>query len=413
MPKYGLRHHWLTATRMGKLTPFFMAEVSPGEVFHGSTSGLIRLAPIQLPAFTQIRLHANIFYVPYRILLDEFPEMWTGEDTTTPWPTITYSAIGTLWHYFGIRAISLQSPVLNAFPVYAYNAIWNSHYRNALLQNEVALNRISGDLLQVHHNPNEYYGSIQTELAQGGSTSEQVTVSGGVWDVVDYRDAMNRQRYKERRALYGEKYEDVLRVEHGVDISDVRLSRPELVASGHATMGISEVVATASSTSENTGEYKGHGITGLRINMRKRKFPEPGILMGCVYARPRLQLMNRIDKMFLTQDIEELYQPHLVTDTQQIVSSGEVYSEAASYTNFGYVGKFDHLRTARDTIAGFGEINDYALFKELTSTPTVTVLQQVAEHDNIFQDQTNNRADFRMFFDHRIGKTSPIPRRKK
>lgn len=414
LQKYGLGHHWLTGFRMGKLVPMFMQEVSAGEIFKGSSNAVFRLAPMDFPKFMQFKLHAHVFYVPYRLLWDEFPEVFTGEDTSTAWPTITYAHINTIWSYFGIKSTSLVTPELSALPIRAFNKIWNEHFRNPLLQAERSEDTVTGSLPLVHHSSNEYFGRIQTELAQGGSTSEKVTVTTGEWDVVDYRDAMNRQRYKERRALYGERYEDVLRAEHGIDISEVRLSKPEHCASAISTMGISEVVATATSATEETGEYRGHGITGMSLRFPARKFPEPGMLMGVIYARPRLQLENRIDKIFLTQDHEDLYHPHLNTDTQQIVKSDEIYHNVAGApTNFGYLGKYDHLRFARDTVAGFPETYDYALVKELSAVPTVTYLQQVQETDEPFQDQTTGRADVRAFFDHRISKLSPIPRRKK
>lgn len=409
--KYKLNHHWLQGLTMGELTPFFMQEVSPGEVFKGFSNAVFRMAPMDYPMFMQMNIHAHIFYCPYRLVLDEFPEMWTGEDTSTAWPTITYG-ITDQWAKFGIQPITAQTPTLNALPVRVWNTIWNEHFRNELEQSARSLDKID-TMPKVHHSSQDYYGSIQTELAQAGGTSEQVTVTGGVWDVVDYRDAANRQRYKERRAAFGERYEDVLLTEHGIDISDTRLNKPEHCAHARATVGISEVTVTASSTGQEAGEYVGHGITGMKLNFPARKFPEPGLLMGVMYARPRLQLDQRIDHIWFTQDIEDLYHPHLNSDTQDIVSSGEIYSEAASYTNFGYIGKYDHLRKARDNIAGKTEIHNYAANVELSSTPTVAYLHQVQTQNNWFQDQTSSRSDLRCFFDHNISKLSPIPRRKK
>jgi hypothetical protein len=410
--RYGMKHHWLTAFRMGKLVPFFLQEVSPGDIWKGFSNAIFRLAPMNHPVFVQMSLHAHIFYCPYRLLFDEFPEVWTGEDTTTAWPTKTYSISDAMWPYFGVPLMTLQTPSMNLMPVRCYNLIWESHFMNPLEQGLPSIDYTS-DLHAVHHASSEYYGSIQTELAQGGSTSEQVTVSGGVWDVVDYRDAMNRQRYKERRAAYGERYEDVLLTEHGVDISDVRLQQPEHCARGRAVMGISEVVATASSTSETTGEMKGHGITGMRLNFPARKFPEPGLLMGVIYGRPRLQLNTGIDRLLLQNDHEELFHPHLSSDTQTTVSTNEIFANIATPTSFGYIGKYDHLRKPRDMIAGLSEVEDMAAYRSLTSVPTVAFLHQVQDYSHLFQDAGSSRADFKAFFDHRIGKLSSIPRRKK
>lgn len=413
--KYGLNHHWISGFRMGQLTPCFMQEVSPGEIWKGRSGAIFRLAPIDYPVFMQMKLHVNFFYVPYRLVWDEFPEVFSGEDTSTAWPTITYSPTNTIWHNFGAHTNVLSTPDLNALPIRVFNKIWNEHFRNPLEQSERTLDTVGGDLPLVHHSSNEYYGSIQTELQQQ-TNPEQIEVQSGTPDYIevpDVREAFNRQRFGERRAAFGEKYEDVLLTEHGVNIKEVRLNRPEHCARGQATMGISEVVATATSASEETGEYRGHGITGMQVKFPARKFPEPGMLMGVMYARPRLQLITSTDHTFFTDSIDDLFRPHLVSDTQQIVSSGEIYCNDSSYSNFGYLGKYDHLRHARDTIAGRTDINNYVCDKELSSTPTVAYLHQVQEHDGIFQDQTAVRADIRCMFDHKISKLSPIPRRKK
>jgi len=409
--KYNMNHHWLTGFRMGNLVPFLTQEVSPGDVWRGFSNSIFRLAPMNFPAFMQLKLHAHIFYCPYRLVFDEFPEIWTGEDTSTAWPQITYNITDDLWGYLGVPLLTNQTPALNATHVRVYNHIWNSHFRNPLEQAEVALD--TPTVNKIHHPSSEYFGSIQTELAQGGSTSEQVTVAGGVWDVVDYRDAMNRQRYKERRAAYGEQYEDVLRSEYGVDISEVRLQEPEHCAKGTATMGISEVVATATSATESTGEMKGHGVTGMRIPFPARKFPEPGLLMGVIYARPRFQLKTGIDHSLLIDNHEDLYHPHLETDTQETVSTNEIFANVVTPTSFGYIGKYDHLRKPRDRIAGMTEIHDYAAYRELSTIPTVAYLHQVQDYGAMFQDTGSSRADFKAFFDHRLSKLSRLRRRTK
>jgi hypothetical protein len=407
-----MQHHWLTNLNIGNLIPCFLQEVTPGDTWNGSSTAVFRLSPMDYPALTQLKVFVKFFYVPHRLVWDEFPEVFAGTDTSTAWPTITYSP-ANLWHYFGVGTNATSTPAMNALPVRAFNLVYNEFFRNANIESERATDEI-GNLPRIRFPSSDYYGGITTEIQQG--TEVTVDTSGATLGTTAIRDAMNEQRWLERRALYGEKYRDVLRTDYGVIASDKSLDRPEYCAGGSSVMGISEVVATATSTGEETGEIRGHGITGVRVNFKKRRFEEPGTLIGVAYARPRCQLLTGTDRIFLTNDKDDLYNPSMASDTQVTVSTAEIYNNAASYTDFGYQFRDEWLRSPRDTIAGnltSGANHGWVTNVELSSLPTVSYLQQVQEYESIFQDQTSGRLDIVGMFSHNIGKTSVIRKRVK
>jgi hypothetical protein len=412
--KYNMHHQWLTAPRIGELHPVFIQEVTPGDTWSGKSTGVFRLAPLDVPSYMSLNVFVNFFFVPHRIVWDEFEDVITGADTTTSWPTITWGAAQIEhWYRFGATGGTTTSPSeMNALPVRAFNKVFNEHFRNHLIETERSLD--STAIARVRFPTSDYYGGITDEIQQG--SEETIDTSNPTLGITNVTDAIRRQRIKEKRSQYGERYTDLL-ASYGINAPDSRLDRPEHVARGKTTIGISEVVATATSTSENTGEYRGHGIAGMNIRFPKRRFNEHGTLIGVMYARPRLQLFEKFDKHWYIQDKEDLYHPELSGDTQVVVKNREVYSTAsAADGNFGYQARDEWLRSPRDIIAGNMAVTaqkPWTAHVDLSAVPTQSYLQQVQDYDHLFQDQTSDRVDLHSFFDHKIAKLSIVRPRKK
>jgi hypothetical protein len=410
--KYNMHHQWITSSNIGLLQPFMIQEVTPGDTWGGNINGVFRLAPMDVPAYMTLKIFSHIFFVPHDQTFPEFPDVITGNDTSTAWPTIGYTLPTSYqWAKFGVGGMGTLTPNLNALPVRAFNHVINEYFLNRMLYTERSLDDTS--LFRVQFPSSSYHGGIQDEIQQG--TEETVDSSGATIGITEIKDAWHRQNLAERRAQYGDRYRDLL-ASYGVRTPDYRLDRPEHCARGRATLGISEVVATATSASENTGEYRGHGIAGVRFKMPKRMFTEHGTLIGVYYARPRLQLMNKTDKIWHVSDKEDLYHPELAGDTQVVVKSTEVYNNTATESNFGYQAKDEWLRSPVDTIAGGMPDSQREMWHahvDLSALPTLTYLQQVQDYDYLFQDQTANRNDLHAIFDNQLRKTSIIKPRKR
>lgn len=63
---------------MGRLTPVFISECVPGDTFHGSSEILIRVAPLRSPIYDAMQLFVHFFFVPWRILYEDWEEFITG-----------------------------------------------------------------------------------------------------------------------------------------------------------------------------------------------------------------------------------------------------------------------------------------------------------------------------------------------
>lgn len=75
---FDMTHRKRSSTRMGRLTPIFCKEAIPGDVWNNSSDILTRLAPLLAPIYDQIICFVHFFFVPNRLLWEEWEEFITG-----------------------------------------------------------------------------------------------------------------------------------------------------------------------------------------------------------------------------------------------------------------------------------------------------------------------------------------------
>lgn len=165
--------------KMGKLYPIICKEMLPGDRFRVRTDSLVRTMPLSSPAFGRLRMYIHYFFVPNRLVWDNWEDFITGgesgEDTHVP-PYVQWSDLvggdfqarsksdGTgNWTYtpedglvaaFGLPAqpyagsnvveagvangISTTTPV-SALPFRGYRLIWNEYYRDQNVDDELPI----------------------------------------------------------------------------------------------------------------------------------------------------------------------------------------------------------------------------------------------------------------------------------
>jgi len=424
--KYSMRHRFTTGIRIGELGVSMMQDVTPGEIWYGKTTSVVRMDPLNKPAFMNLNVHRRKFFVPYRIIDPDFVEGWLGRQagaTYSP-PNIDIGTGGVgavvpnFLKIFGlVPSTTRVQQLVTHYPMMAYNAIWNAFYRPEGI-NEVDLKQ-SVSVLRVSHPNSSYYGAMRDSVQLGDEVKITV-MPGDEVSATGIRDGMALQRLRENRLIYGDKYTDQLR-RFGVNVSNGLVDEPVPVSSARSTMGISEVVETANTGTEGgmPGQMAGHGITIFQDTLKPRKFNEAGILMEVYFARPPLTLRNRIDRAIFLKGTEsegcQFYNPETALQSDAVVHSDEIFSDTAASTNFAYCDNFDWLRKATNTIAGEmmeSEYQEFTDFKNLPSVPTLDFLQQVDDYDYLFQNgASENRADIQVMCQHNLKKYSPVRKR--
>lgn len=156
----------LTTFDAGKLIPFYVDEVLPGDTFSVKTAAIIRMTTPKYPVFDDAYIDFYYFFCPNRILWDNF-KRFMGEADDAPWmPTKTYEVpkikiasnaeatgqnelIGpkeeSILDYMGVptkinEKEGSEETSINALPIRAYVKIWNEFFRDQNVGNPAALN---------------------------------------------------------------------------------------------------------------------------------------------------------------------------------------------------------------------------------------------------------------------------------
>lgn len=154
----------LTTFDAGKLIPFYVDEVLPGDTFNVSTAAIIRMTTPKYPVFDDAFIDFYYFYCPNRILWNNF-KRFMGEADEVPWmPTKTYAVPkikipsnaetngkenlkgpkeGSILDYMGVptkinEKEGSEATYINALPIRAYVRIWNEFFRDQNVGNPAA-----------------------------------------------------------------------------------------------------------------------------------------------------------------------------------------------------------------------------------------------------------------------------------
>lgn len=144
---FNLGHELKLTTKIGQLTPILCKEVLPGDTWRVNSEILVRLAPMVAPIMHQVKVYTHFFFVPYRLLWDNWESFITQSnngkyDTSNipsrlpllnldlPWKN------GSLLDYLGVQSdhtldgSGVIDGFVNSLPFYAYQKIWSDYYRD-------------------------------------------------------------------------------------------------------------------------------------------------------------------------------------------------------------------------------------------------------------------------------------------
>lgn len=134
--RHNLSHYRLSTFDMGQLIPVACLEVLMGDTFVHSTAVLLRAATLVTPVMHPVDVRIHHWYVPNRIIWDDWDEFITGRNDALTVPTIDSDTPSwtTLFDNLGIPDLSGS---VSALPIRAYNRIWNQWYRDQDIQTEI------------------------------------------------------------------------------------------------------------------------------------------------------------------------------------------------------------------------------------------------------------------------------------
>lgn len=184
----------LTTFDAGKLIPFYVDEVLPGDTFSIDTAAIIRMTTPKYPVFDDAYIDFYYFYCPNRILWDNF-KRFMGEADDAPWmPTKTYKVpniiidndvggakrpypdTNSILDYMGVPTKIIKKGEtgrvkINALPIRAYVKIWNEFFRDQNVGNPAVFSTGDEDI--------EYSSGSGNESEVTEETILKYAINGG------------------------------------------------------------------------------------------------------------------------------------------------------------------------------------------------------------------------------------------
>lgn len=441
---FDLSHRNLYTAKVGELLPVMCTECIPGDKFKIDLSWFTRTQPVNTAAFTRIREYYDFYFVPMRLMWRFFDEFFTqtqgrGEaytistkyqDGFTEMPYFTTQDIylylrglsngnydknifgfsrskltRKLLQYLGYTDItegvsddnimSLYNKVLNPFPLFAYQKIYQDYFRDSQWENSAPHNyncdyaRInnyhlfnfssgSGSISSLYSDysfencfdlrycnwnkdyfmgllPRAQYGdeavaSPLTGSARMALSSFNPAMSDGLTGtiasmnfdtassntvglaVTALRQAEFLQKWKEITQSGRQDYRDQIRKHFGVDPGALRSSLCEYVGGTAGNLNINEVVNTNLASSDYDADIAGKGIGGSKGHI-SYEVKEHGIFMCIYHAVPLLDWYGGYDRLCLKHSYTDFALPEMDQVGMQSVYFSEMSPLAAQTTS--------------------------------------------------------------------------------
>lgn len=143
--RHNLSHDFKFSGDFGVLYPIFCEEVLPSDKFRISPTMLCKMAPMLAPVMHRVQARVHFFFVPNRLLWDNWESFITGGDDgllAPPPPMLAHPkgngfTIGSLSDYLGFPAgdnAGAEGVPFSTLPHKAYHLIWNEYFRDQNLQ---------------------------------------------------------------------------------------------------------------------------------------------------------------------------------------------------------------------------------------------------------------------------------------
>lgn len=416
MSAFDLSREQKLSCKMGELVPIYLEEIVPGDQFNVRSECMMRLAPMLAPVMHRVNVYMHYFFVPNRIIWNEWEDFITGgrEGTSNPiYPVVPMGGSHSesrLADYLGIPTVSGSAGNINIsqLPFRAYQLIYNDYYRDETLNTTVwdpSVNPLTG-LADIRNRSweKDYFTSSLPFAQRGDSVSVPttlrdpaiVTSTDGTFnlgdnveigtdgsgnqtlrvdtsatpagdreliidavegiDINDLRLSSALQRFLEKQARGGYRYIETILSHFGVKSSDARLQRPEYLGGGRQPIVISEVLNTTGTAEAPQGDMTGHGISTGVTNSFNKRFEEHGYVIGIMSVLPRTNYQQGIHRHWNRFEKEDYYWPEFAHLGEQEVKNKEIYFDLADETysegTFGYQQRYAEMKYGCSTVHG-------------------------------------------------------------
>ena len=372
-----------------------------------TVGGKVNIRGISAPTIGMITNRAyfdlHAFYVPFRLLDDQFVPFLTQSEAATL-PSVT----GQFLQNYEMNA-GAHNPYLR----YAYNMVYNKFFRMDQ-EAERAIDDVG--LGSVKYRPS----TLHESEPEGPVVSTTIDTSGTELDVNDIRQAFNQDNFRKIREYYGERYVDFLRA-LGVTTNWAIQEEPEMVGQNRGTFKYNIVDPTAADTTGVESDYPvgkpgGYFTYNGSLRLRRTFCPEHGVI--CIYASTKLE------QHYTTTDHpmnfnsrsqgDSFWSPEYDT-VQNLVYDRRLWFGGVEATPAIDLPRWEHLR--KSVNLSVKETADTSLYSHTVTPTDFPDFKQTdgPAADEIFQDiigsVAGSPAQIVFTADHQLQKLSPVGKR--
>lgn len=176
---FDLSHDKKLSCDPGRLIPVLMEEAVPGDVWNVKSSVMVRFAPMLAPIMHQVSAYIHYFFVPNRLLWDNWENFITGGEDgqdESVYPTVNVASAdaaiqareGSLTDYLGFPTPSDEfvNYTVSAMPYAAYNLIFDEYYRDQNMVETRFVPLVDGDNTPTGGADDRPYNSIAARAWQ-------------------------------------------------------------------------------------------------------------------------------------------------------------------------------------------------------------------------------------------------------
>lgn len=194
-----------------------------------------------------------------------------------------------------------------------------------------------------------------TTFAINPAGSLEVDIQADAVDINTVRRAFRLQEFFERAARGGTRYIEQIWSNFEQKSSDARLQRPEYIGGSKQNMVISEVLATAETTSAgvSVGTMAGHGISVGGGNAFRYKCEEHGYIIGIINVQPDTAYQQGLHRQFTRFDRLDYAWPTFANIGEQEILNKELYVNATEPDGvFGYIPRYAEYKYLPSRVSG-------------------------------------------------------------
>lgn len=419
---------------MGQLIPVVCEPCIPGDRFRVGLTYQMQLAPMLNPVYDGLEVNFEAFFVPNRILDPKWREFWTGYneyDQMTPveiapltFNLLTDSSnlsqgtpqtakksrnpiigISSLLDYLGVQFAEYYPNGLppfdskntwgsvlfgiNAYPILAYNRIWDDWYRNertqrASLYNYYNFTTNSRDVSAIYtyleEDSGEYPGDffltggncpcqlhyrnykkdrfttalpepiiggdvripVNEDLGAANPFGSDAVVNGSagagfnlnafaLGTIQQLKLALKEYQYRMKDTYNGNRYVESLHCHYGIVVPDSTLQRSIYLGSGRDYVNFGEVYQTSAGSGDSSsgalGDYAGRGSAAGTHYLFDESFYEPGHFFVLMSISPRSRYFQGIKRMFTRIDRADYFSPEYQNIGDDFIETRELYNK--------------------------------------------------------------------------------------